>query len=153
MNGIQLSKAPAFLLSRSWWILPLLFATGGLSAADLSTSVQGSWRVVSHMVTMSGSTFDAHAALLQQPPCAAKIRYKVNADKTYRLDASASDCDEKYKTVQQSLYAKTMWKVDGNRIMTSATNFAVGQTYTVSVSGNRMTWVGTEGQGTIVLER
>jgi hypothetical protein len=29
----------------------------------------------------------------------------------------------------------------------------VGQTYTVTVSGNRMTWVGTDGQGTLVFQR
>jgi hypothetical protein len=122
-------------------------------AQDLAKSVVGSWRLVSHTVTAAGATFDSHAALLQQRPCAAKIRYNVGADGTYRLDASTSDCDEKYKSAQQKLYAKTKWKLDGNKITTSATNFAVGQTYTASVSGNRMTWVGTEGQGTLVFER
>jgi hypothetical protein len=91
--------------------------------------------------------------LLQQRPCAAKIRYKVNADASYRLDASASDCDEKYKSIQEKLYAKTQWKLEGNKLTTSATNFAAGQSYTVTVSGNRMTWVGTEGQGTLVFQR
>jgi hypothetical protein len=133
--------------------LPALLGTAAGIAADLSAEVVGAWRVVSHTVTMSGSTFDAHAALLQQRPCANKIRYKVNADSTYRLDASASDCDEKYKSVQERLYAKTKWRVEGNKITTSATNFAVGQTYTVSVTGNRMTWTGTDGQGVLVFER
>ncbi len=113
----------------------------------------GSWRLVSHTVTTAGTTFDSHSALLQQRPCAAKIRYNIGADGTYRLDASASDCDEKYKSAQQKLYAKTKWKLDGNKITTSSTNFAVGQTYTASISGNRMTWIGTEGQGTLVFER
>ena len=102
---------------------------------------------------MSGSTFDSHAALLQQRPCAAKVRYNVNADGSYRLDASASDCDEKYKSIQQKLYSKTKWKLEGNKIMIADTNFAVGQTYSVTVSGNRMTWVGTDGQGTLVFQR
>jgi hypothetical protein len=102
---------------------------------------------------MSGSTFDSHAALLLQRPCAAKIRYDVKADGTYRLNASASDCDEKYRTIQEKLYAKTKWRLEGSTITISATNFAVGQSYSVTVSGNRMTWVGTEGQGTMVFQR
>ncbi|HOB03538.1 MAG TPA: lipocalin family protein [Casimicrobium huifangae] len=123
------------------------------SAQDLARSVVGSWRLVSHTVTTAGTTFDSHSALLQQRPCAAKIRYNIGADGTYRLDASASDCDEKYKSAQQKLYAKTKWKLDGNKITTSSTNFAVGQTYSASISGSRMTWIGTEGQGTLVFER
>jgi len=126
---------------------------GGALAADLATDVVGSWKLVSHTVSMSGSTCDSHAALLQQRPCAAKIRYDVKADGTYRLNASASDCDEKYRTIQEKLYAKTKWRLEGSKITISATNFAVGQSYSVTVSGNRMTWVGTEGQGTMVFQR
>lgn len=123
------------------------------SAQDLAKSVVGSWKLVSHTVTAAGSTFDSHAALLQQRPCASKIRYNIGADGTYRLDASASDCDEKYKAVQEKLYAKTKWKLEGTKFTTSSTNFAAGQSYTVSVAGNRMTWVGTDGQGTLVFQK
>ena len=38
----------------------------------------------------------------------------VNADGTYRLNASASDCDEKYQSSQEKLYPATQWKVAGN---------------------------------------
>ena len=69
------------------------------------------------------------------------------------MNASASSCDERYKKVQQGLYAKAMWKLDGTQITTSSTNFAVGQTYTVTVKGNRMTWIGTDGQGTLVYQK
>ncbi len=137
------------------WALavPSLLATSAVFAAGLSSEVVGSWKLVSDTSTYNGTTFDSHAALLQQRPCAAKIRYKVNADASSRLDASASDCDEKYKSIQEKLYAKTQWKLEGNKLTTSATNFAAGQSYTVTVSGNRMTWVGTEGQGTLVCQR
>ncbi len=127
--------------------------TASAVAADLSTAVVGSWRKVSHIATMSGTTFDSHAALLKQRPCADKIRYNVNADGTYRLDASASDCEDRYKSTQQKLYAQTKWRVVGDTFTVSATDFAVGQSYKVSVSGNRMTWVGTEDQGTVVFQR
>lgn len=128
-------------------------ASPSVWAAGLASDVVGSWKLLSHTVSMDGSSFDSHAALLQQRPCAAKIRYNVNADGTYRLDASVSGCDEKYKSIQEKLYEKTKWKVEGNMITTSSTNFAVGQSYTVTVSGNRMTWEGTEGQGTLVFQR
>jgi hypothetical protein len=102
---------------------------------------------------MDGSSFDSHAALLQQRPCAAKIRYNVKADGTYRLDASASDCDEKYKSIPEKLYAETKWKLESGKLTTSSTNFAAGQSYTATVSGNQMTWVGTEGQGALAFQR
>lgn len=130
-----------------------LLATGQAFAADLAADVVGSWRKVSHTVTFGGTTMDSHAALLTQRPCAAAVRYNINADGTFRLDASASGCDAGYKSMQEKLYAKTKWKVEGNRFTTSSTNFAAGQTYTVTVSGNRMTWVGTDGQGTLVFQR
>jgi Lipocalin-like domain len=113
----------------------------------------GKWKMISHVSTYAGETFDSHAALLTQRPCAAKIVYEVNADATYRLNASQSGCDEKYVNIQQRLYSKTKWKVEGNKITTSATDFAVGQTYTLSFSGNKMIWVGTEGQGTITYQK
>ena len=131
----------------------LLAPISSAKAQDLAKSVVGSWRLVSHTVTAAGSTFDSHAALLQQRPCASKIRYNIGADGTYRLDASASDCDDKYKSVQEKLYAKTKWRLEGTQFTTSSTNFAVGQSYTVSVAGNRMTWVGTDGQGTLVFQK
>ena len=113
----------------------------------------GKWKMISHVSTYEGQTFDSHAALLTQRPCAAKIEYEINADATYRLNASESGCDEKYVNIQQRLYSKTKWKVEGKQIMISATNFTVGQTYTLSFSGNKMIWVGTDGQGTITYQR
>jgi len=121
--------------------------------AGLPEEVVGQWKLVSHTSTFQGQVFDSHAALIQQRPCAADIVYEVNTDQSFRLNALASSCDERYKKVQQGLYAKTKWKLDGNTITTSSTNFAVGQTYTVTVNGNRMTWVGTDGQGTLVYQR
>jgi Lipocalin-like domain len=113
----------------------------------------GKWKMISHVSSYEGQTFDSHAALLSQRPCASKIVYEVNADATYRLNASESGCDEKYVNIQQRLYSKTKWKVEGRQITISATNFAVGQTYTLSFSGNKMIWVGTEGQGTITYQK
>jgi hypothetical protein len=123
------------------------------AAAGLADEVVGRWKLLSHVSTFQGQTMDTRAALLTQRPCAADIVYELKPDKSFRLDVSGSSCDDAYKSIQQKLYAKQQWKLDGNRMMISATNFAVGQTYTVSVSGKRMTWVGTEGQGTLTYQR
>ena len=114
----------------------------------------GKWKKLSHVSTYAGQTFDSHKALLTQRPGAAKIIYEINADATYRLNASNSGCDEKYKKIQEKLYSETKWKVQGNKITTSTLNdFSVGQTYIISFSGNKMIWKGTDGQGTIVYEK
>lgn len=123
-----------------------------LSAVSAQSPV-GRWKVVSHTSIFEGEKFDSHAALLQQRPCAAQIYYAINADATFRLHAAASGCDERYVKIQEKLYSKTQWKVEGNKIIISATNFAIGQTYTFIITGNTMTWTGTEGQGVIVYER
>ncbi|RYY58065.1 MAG: hypothetical protein EOO09_00400 [Chitinophagaceae bacterium] len=114
----------------------------------------GRWKKISHVSSYEGQTFDSHVALLKQRPCAAKIVWVVNADGSYRLDAAASGCDESYSKIQTKMYSKTMWKLTGNRITISTQkDFSVGQTYTLTVTGNKMVWVGTEGQGTITYQR
>lgn len=113
----------------------------------------GKWKMVSHISEYAGEKMDSHAALLTQRPCAAKIIYEVNEDGTYRLNAATSGCDEKYVNIQQKLYSKTKWKLEGNKIMISATNFAVGQSYVVAFSSNQMIWTGTEGQGVITYQK
>ncbi len=128
----------------------ILLLTAGIAYAQ---SPVGKWKVLSHTIDYDGQKIDMHEALLSTRPCAAKIVYEINTDATFRLNAAASGCDEKYKSIQEKLYSKTAWKLEGTLFSTSATNFAVSQTYTISFSGNTMTWVGTDGQGTIVYQK
>lgn len=114
----------------------------------------GKWKKITHVSTFEGQTFDSHKALLVQRPCAAKFVYEINADATFRLNASQSGCDESYKKIQEKLYSKTQWKVQGNKItISSLKDFAVGQSYFISFSGNKMIWKGTDGQGTITYQK
>lgn len=133
--------------------LGLWLASATPAFAALEDDIIGNWKLVSHLASFQGQSFDSHQALLTQRPCAANITYVISKDKRYRLDASASGCDESYKKIQEKLYAKTQWKLEGNTITTSATNFAVGQSYTVSLDGKRMIWVGKDNQGTLTYER
>ena len=59
----------------------------------------------------------------------------------------------KRRSIQEKLYSNTQWKVESGVITTSATNFAVGQSYTLTFADQKMIWTGTEGQGVIVYER
>ncbi|MBO9660953.1 MAG: lipocalin family protein [Chitinophagaceae bacterium] len=113
----------------------------------------GKWKKISHISEYEGKKFDSHSALLQSRPCAANVIWEINADGTFRLDASKSGCDEKYKNIQERLWAKTKWKLVGNKFTTSATNFAVGQTYIISTSGNKLIMTGTDNQGTITYQK
>lgn len=115
--------------------IPLLFIT----LTGLAQSPVGSWKMVSHMATYDGKTFDSHAALLTQRPCAAKIVYRITVDGNYRLDASSSGCDEKYVNIQQRLYAKNIWKIDGDKLFVGGKE-GIGNTYSVTYAGNKMIW-------------
>lgn len=124
------------------------------AAACYAQGPAGKWKKLSHISEYGGQKFDSHKALLAQRPCAAKMVYEMNADGSYRLKAAASGCDAGYIKIQEKLYSKTNWKVTGNKIMiSSANNFSVGQTYTFTVKGNIMTWVGAEGQGIITWQK
>ena len=113
----------------------------------------GNWKKISHTVEMNGQKIETHAALRQQRPCVSKIVYEIKEDASFRLNAAAAGCDEKYRNIQEKLYSKTQWKVVGDKISTSSSNFSISQTYVLSFSSNTMTWVGTEGQGTIVYQK
>ncbi len=132
-----------------------IFLIAAMLAINVCTaqSPVGKWKLISSTIVYGGQKIDTHAALLKQRPCAEKIVYEINADGTYRLNAAASGCDEKYINIQQKLYSITKWKMEGNKFTTYAVSAAVGQTYVVVFSGNKMTCTGTEGQGVIVYQK
>lgn len=127
----------------------------GLLVAGIcfAQSPVGRWKKTAHLSEFNGQRFDSQQALLSQRPCAAKIAWDIRADGAFRLDATSSGCDESYRNIQEKLYSKTKWKIEGNRILVSATNFSVSQVYVMSIKGNKMTSTGTDGQGTIEYER
>ncbi len=124
-----------------------------IQAAQAQSPV-GKWKTISHISSFGGESFDSHKALLQQRPCAAKIFWEINADGSYRQNTAGSGCDERYRKIQEKLYSKTNWKVVGNKITISTQkDFSVGQTYTYTISGNKMIWKGTDGQGVITFQK
>lgn len=120
----------------------------------LSQNPVGKWKVISHISEFQGEKFDSHKALLSQRTCAAKIMYVIHTDGTFRLDASQSQCDEKYTKIQEKLYSESVWTVSGKFITIGNKKApSVGQKYTFTVTGNKMVWTGTEGQGTITYQK
>lgn len=114
----------------------------------------GKWKMISHISEFQGEKMDSHAALLKMRPCASKIIYEINPDQTYRLNAKESGCDEKYITLQEKLYSKTNWKVEGDVFTTSSEkSFAIGQSYKMKLEGNKLILTGTAGQGTQVFQK
>lgn len=114
------------------------------ATAVMAQSPVGNWKKVSHIGSYEGKTFDSHTALLTQRPCAAKIIYRITADGNYRLDASGSGCDESYINIQQKLYSKTTWKLNGDKLFVGGKE-GIGHTYTVSFPGNKMIWKSEHG--------
>jgi hypothetical protein len=114
----------------------------------------GKWKVISHLSEFQGEKFDSHQALLTQRPCAAKIIYVIHTDGTYRLDFSHSQCDEKYRKIQEKIYSESVWTVSGKFITIGNKKApSVGQKYTYTITGNKMVWTGTDGQGTITYQK
>lgn len=132
----------------------ILFALLTISCCSFAQSPVGKWKVISEINEYQGEKFDSHKALLSQRPCAAKIRYIIHTDGSYRLDASQSGCDEKYKKIQEKLYSESVWTVSGNTITIGHKKApTVGQKYKFTMTSNKMVWVGTEGQGTITYQK
>lgn len=125
-----------------------------LSVSLNAQSPVGKWKMISHISEYEGQKFDSHKGLISTRPCASKIFYEINTDKTYRLNAKNSGCDESYKKIQEKLYSESVWTLTGNKILIGHKKApTVGQTYIISYSGNKMIWKGTEGQGTIIYQK
>ena len=130
----------------------ILFIT--MATWSFSQSPVGKWKIISQVKEWQGEKFDWHKTLLSQRPCAANIIYVIHSDGTYRLDASQSGCDDSYKKMQEKLYAQSVWTVTGNVISIGNKKApTVGQKYTFTITGNKMDWKGTDGQGIITYQK
>ncbi|WP_416438640.1 hypothetical protein [Phnomibacter sp. MR] len=113
----------------------------------------GKWKKLSHTIEYAGEKIDSYKTVLQLYPVAARLAHAFDEAGNFRLECSGTDCKEKYVVMQQKLYAQTKWRLTGNVLMLSSSGFRVGQSYSIRLSGNKMIWEGTEGQGTIVYEK
>ncbi|MFN3851788.1 MAG: hypothetical protein ACK4NY_20290 [Spirosomataceae bacterium] len=116
----------------------VLFLVLASTSSIFAQSPIGKWKVESYW--SNEHKFDSHKALLNSRPCAADIFYEITEDGKYRLNASKSNCDEKYKKMQEKIWSQTKWRLKDKLIQLSATNFSITQDYTITFSGNKMIW-------------
>lgn len=88
-------------------------------------------------------------ALHQSRPCTKNTIYEFLSDG--KIKRTYSGCDEKYVITQDKLWKKQQWKLEGKTLKTSVTNFMVFREYTLTFSGNKMTW--TNKDETIIYEK
>lgn len=108
------------------------------TAQSFAQNPVGKWKVESYY--SNEYKFDSHKALLTSRPCAADIFYEITEDGKYRLNASKSACDEKYKKIQEKLWSETKWRLRDKMIQLSSTDFAITKDYTLTFSANKMIW-------------
>ena len=149
----QLSKHQRPRLCKSCMRLFMLALCCGLFGVLKAQQPVGQWKKVSHNIDYDGQQMDSYKSLLQVYPVAAQLVHEFSADGVYKLLCKGNNCADKYVLTQQKLYANMKWRITGNIIMMSSTGFSVGQSYKIQITGNKMTWVGTEGQGTIVYQK
>lgn len=114
----------------------------------------GQWKLIEHKMMFNGEKLDAYERLKQQIPCAVDIVYEVKSDGSFRLNASKTTCDERYKAFQERLYAESTWTINHDTItLTNVKPAGVLQTYHIQYKGNTMIWTSTDKQGFKTFER
>lgn len=147
------SKKHGLRLYKSCRRLLFLALCCGLFGALQAQTPIGQWKKISHSIDYDGHKMDSYKSVLQVYPVAAQLVHEFSTDGEYKLLCMGNNCTDKYILTQQKLYANMKWRITGNTIMMSSTGFSVGQSYKIQIAGNKMTWEGTEGQGTIVYQK
>ncbi len=125
--------------------LLLLFCTSILHAQ----TVEGKWKCIASYSSFDNKQTNMEDALHQSRPCTKNTIYEFQADG--KIKRIYSGCDEIYVATQDKLWKKQQWKLEGENIKTSVTNFMVFKKYTLTFSGNKMTW--TNKEETIIYEK
>jgi hypothetical protein len=89
------------------------------------------------------------AALHQSRPCTKNTVFDFQSNG--KIVRNYSACDAKYIETQNKFWKDQKWKLDGNNLKTSVTDFSLFNEYTITFSGNKMTW--TNKDETIVYQK
>jgi hypothetical protein len=112
-------------------------------------NIVGKWKCVASYSSFDNKANNMQAALHQSRPCTKNTIFDFQSNG--KIVRTYSGCDEKYVTTQNKFWKDQKWKLDGNNLKTSVTNFSVFREYTVAFSGNKMTW--TNKDETIVYQK
>ena len=102
-------------------------------------NITGTWKQTSVILEESnGRKSDTHTEQLKDLPCASTITYTYSPDG--KVVTKAPDC-KNLREIIESQNGKTTWKQNGNKITVTSTDTRFPpQIYSVTVSGNTMTW-------------
>ena len=109
----------------------------------MAQSVVGTWKRVGAIVTnKDGSMMDMLAMTEKMMPCTSNIRYTFLASGIQQTTIP-DDCQKRLGVMANQFMGNVRYKLTGNQltiIPAKSTKFPV-VTYTVTLSGNTMTWV------------
>jgi hypothetical protein len=111
-----------------------LFLLNNISAQN----IVGKWKCIANYTSFDNKKTNMEDALHQSKPCTKNTIYEFQTDG--KIIRTFSACDVKYVETQNKLWKNQKWKLDGNTIKTSVTNFSLFREYTISFLGNKMTW-------------
>ena len=98
----------------------------------------GKWKYIAHYSSFDKKKTNMQEALFQTRPCTKNTVIDFLQDG--KIVKAYSGCETKYVEMQQKLYKNQKWKIEGNSIKISVTNFSIYTTYTISFIGNKMTF-------------
>lgn len=112
-------------------------------------NVVGKWKCVASYTSFDNKKTNMEDALHQSKPCTKNTIYDFQTDG--KITRIYNGCDQKYIDTQNKLWKNHKWKLEGSTLKTSVTNFSLFREYTISFSGNKMTW--TNKDETIVYQK
>ncbi|HUM52768.1 MAG TPA: lipocalin family protein [Chitinophagales bacterium] len=112
-------------------------------------NIIGKWKCIATYSSFDNKKTNMISGLHQSRPCTKNTVFDFKADgKIVRI---YSGCDTKYVEMQNKLWKKQQWKVEGSNLKTSVTDFSIFNEYIISFSSNKMTW--TNNDETIIYQK
>lgn len=127
----------------------VLFCTLFLLNNTFAQNIVGKWKCIATYSSFDNKKTNMQAALHQLRPCTKNTVFDFQSNG--KIVRNYSACDAKYIETQNKFWKDQKWKLDGNNLKTSVTNFSIYNEYTVTFEDNKMTW--TNKDETIVYQK
>ena len=127
----------------------VLFCTLFLLNNTFAQNIVGKWKCIATYSSFDNKKTNMQAALHQSRPCTKNTVFDFQSNG--KIVRNYSACDAKYIETQNKFWKDQKWKLDGNNLKTSVTDFSLFNEYTITFSGNKMTW--TNKDETIVYQK
>ena len=127
----------------------VLFCTLFLLNNTFAQNMVGKWKCIATYSSFDNKKTNMQAALHQSRPCTKNTVFDFQSNG--KIVRNYSACDAKYIETQNKFWKDQKWKLNGNNLKTSVTDFSLFNEYTITFSGNKMTW--TNKDETIVYQK